>query len=191
MAPRNTGASEVPGESTMRNMSTCALRLALLLPARAPLTARDIGGERRLELAVPIETGDEALPLGNGLTGGLLWGSGDTIRPSLDRGDLWDERLPSLHEEGNWNWNTIRRLVAQGDQAEISRFLDAPCNELAPTKLSGGPLEITLDPSHRARSFHLDLEQATAPVELGNGRPQCFLDARRPVALVDGRHHQP
>ena len=31
---------------------------------------------------------DEAVPLGNGLMGGLLWGGGSTLRLSLDRGDL-------------------------------------------------------------------------------------------------------
>ena len=40
-----------------------------------------------LELAAPIATWDEGVPLGNGLTGGLLWGGGNTINLSLDRGD--------------------------------------------------------------------------------------------------------
>ena len=29
------------------------------------------------------------------LLGGLLWGEGQTIRLSLDRGDLWDLRTPA------------------------------------------------------------------------------------------------
>ena len=45
-----------------------------------------------LVLQAPIKTWDEAIPLGNGLMGGLLWGENNTIRLSLDRGDLWDER---------------------------------------------------------------------------------------------------
>ena len=45
-----------------------------------------------LTLTAPISTWDEAIPLGNGLTGGLLWGENNTIKLSLDRGDLWDER---------------------------------------------------------------------------------------------------
>jgi hypothetical protein len=48
-----------------------------------------------LELAAPIDRWDEAIPLGNGLTGGLLWGGGNSIRLSLDRGDLWDLRTPA------------------------------------------------------------------------------------------------
>ena len=47
-----------------------------------------------LRLAAPIATWDEAIPLGNGLLGGLLWGGGadHRINLSLDRGDLWDLR---------------------------------------------------------------------------------------------------
>ena len=46
----------------------------------------------RLTLEAPIEKWDEAIPLGNGLLGGLLWGKGNELRLSLDRGDLWDPR---------------------------------------------------------------------------------------------------
>ena len=59
-----------------------------------------------LHLEAPIETWDEAIPLGNGLLGGLLWGSANTIHLSLDRGDLWDERLPEVFHEDGWNFAT-------------------------------------------------------------------------------------
>ena len=39
-----------------------------------------------LTLTAPISTWDEAIPLGNGLLGGLLWGEGRTLKLSLDRG---------------------------------------------------------------------------------------------------------
>ena len=45
-----------------------------------------------LKLTAPIDTWDEAIPLGNGLMGGLLWGKEQTIRLSLDHGELWDLR---------------------------------------------------------------------------------------------------
>ena len=37
---------------------------------------------------------DEAVPLGNGKTGCLIWGNGDRLRFSLDRTDIWDRRKP-------------------------------------------------------------------------------------------------
>src|SRR6478736_4260944 len=58
--------------------------------------------ENNLILQAPINSWDEAIPLGNGLTGGLLWGGESTIKLSLDRGDLWDERTNGPKE---W-WKT-------------------------------------------------------------------------------------
>ncbi|MHC4200254.1 MAG: hypothetical protein ACYSU0_09705, partial [Planctomycetota bacterium] len=52
----------------------------------------DVFGPHSLTLPAPIVKWDNGIPLGNGLTGGLLWGKGNTLNISLDRGDLWDER---------------------------------------------------------------------------------------------------
>ena len=60
---------------------------------------------------------DEAIPLGNGLLGGLLWGSESTIRLSLDRGDLWDTRVPEEFNRQDFTWKTMQRLVAEKNQA--------------------------------------------------------------------------
>ena len=76
----------------------CTLRYVFAVALSAAALATDgLGVEPyRLQLQAPIETWDEAIPLGNGLTGGLLWGTGNSINLSLDRGDLWDERLPDI-----------------------------------------------------------------------------------------------
>ena len=68
------------------------------------------GEELNLRLAAPITTWDEALPLGNGLLGGLLWGQGQTVRLSLDRGDLWDERPVTEH-----SWRVSVAQVAENN----------------------------------------------------------------------------
>ncbi|MEW6072824.1 MAG: glycoside hydrolase N-terminal domain-containing protein [Planctomycetota bacterium] len=165
-------------------MSAVAAVLLLAGLARSPAAAQAPAPERRLELAAPIESWDEGLPLGNGLTGGLLWGSGGTIRLSLDRGDLWDERRPAVCTQEGWTWAAIRRLVAAGDQAEIRRLFDAPYDEPYPTKLPGGRLEIELAPPRAARTFVLDLATALGSVDLGDGALECFFSAIEPVALV-------
>ena len=81
-----------------------------------------------LKLAAPIDTWDEAIPLGNGLLGGLLWGKDGTIRLSLDRGDLWDLRVQDEFKKADCTWKTIQRLVAEKNQAELVRRFDAPYN---------------------------------------------------------------
>jgi alpha-L-fucosidase 2 len=117
-------------------------------------------------LAAPVNTWDTAIPLGNGLLGGLLWGGGNTVRLSLDRGDLWDLRVQDEFQRADCTWKTIERLVAERNQSELVRRFDQPYNRPWPTKLPGGRIEITLDPSQRIESFTLDLAHAVGRVEL-------------------------
>ena len=67
--------------------------------------------EYQLSLDAPVDLWDEAIPLGNGLTGGLLWGADNEIRLSLDRGDLWDLRTHPAFTTPGFNYETIRRLA--------------------------------------------------------------------------------
>ena len=72
-----------------------------------PPAGRVVDDPMRLELAAPIATWDEAVPLGNGMTGGLLWGEGRVLKLSLDRADLWDLRTPELYLADDWNYATF------------------------------------------------------------------------------------
>jgi len=150
-------------------------------------TAR-VGAQREpfaMHLTAPIKTWDEAVPLGNGLTGGLLWGEGNTINLSLDRGDLWDERLPEIYLKDDWNYATMKRLVGERNQAEMVRRFDAPYNQIAyPTKLPGGRLVLTLDASQQARRFSLDMRRALGSVDLTAGKLETFFSAVEPVAML-------
>lgn len=141
--------------------------IAIAVPQSQPPT------DQNLVLAAPIKTWDEAVPLGNGLTGGLLWGDGNVIRLSLDRGDLWDER-PAI--EPGW-WRT-RTWKAGGDW-------DQPYSGVTPTKLPAGRLEITLDPSQQLESFELNLATAEGRAHFANGTMlEIFFSAASPVALL-------
>ncbi|NQT35869.1 MAG: glycoside hydrolase N-terminal domain-containing protein [Planctomycetes bacterium] len=166
--------------------SICPWLLALLtcLP-----TADSAEGVRRepfaMHLTAPIKTWDEAVPLGNGLTGGLLWGQGNTINLSLDRGDLWDQRLPEDYLKDDWNYATIKALVAAKNQGEMVRRFDAPYNQVPyPTKLPGGRLVLTLDASQQAEHFTLDMKKASGSVKLAAGRFDVFFSAVEPVAMI-------
>jgi len=139
---------------------------------------------KTLHLKAPIRTWDEALPLGNGLLGGLLWGEGTTLRLSLDRGDLWDIRHPKRFSDPDFTWKNLAATVKRGNQKEVIRLFDSQYNNPFPTKLPGGRLEITLTPESALKSFDLDLTRALATVQGAKGPVlEGFFSATRPVAL--------
>lgn len=142
--------------------------------------------DQNLVLEAPITTWDEAVPLGNGLMGGLLWGEAQTVRLSLDRGDLWDER-PAGEREW-WKTRTYAKaaaLIAKQEYDTVNDWWDSPYNGVTPTKLPAGRLEVTLDPTQRITQFELNLATAEGIVRLSGGASlAAFFSARDPVALL-------
>ncbi len=118
-----------------------------------------------LRLAAPIATWDEALPLGNGLLGGLLWGAGNRINLSLDRGDLWDLRPAAPFGQSDYRWADIVRLVGERKEDSLHIRFDEPYDNIVyPTKLPGGRIVFTMATSQTARAFTLSLARAEASV---------------------------
>src|SRR5512144_3005956 len=154
-------------------------------PSRLPSEALD------LRLAAPIATWDEAIPLGNGTMGVLLWGEGGTLRLSLDRGDLWDER-PSRRFTGvkhRFTWKTMQELVAADRMKEFDEIFDSNYDyEGPPTKLPAGRLELDLAGGARVDSFELKLATAEGVARVaGGGSLRAFVsaaDVKEPVAMV-------
>jgi len=137
-----------------------------------------------LNLSAPIDRWDEAVPLGNGLMGGLLWGGGQTVRLSLDRGDLWDLRTPDTLLRKDWTYATIRKLVGLKDQAQLVKLFDDPYGVAYPTKIPAGRLELTLDKSQTVESFSLDLLNAVGRAKATGGLVEVFFSADQPVAMI-------
>jgi alpha-L-fucosidase 2 len=159
--------------------------LPLFAHAAAPEAALN------LKLAAPIKTWDEAIPLGNGTMGVLLWGEGSTLRLSLDRGDLWDER-PSkarLAVQDRFNWPALQRMVASNDMGEFNKVCDSNYDYNGPpTKLPAGRIEIDLEESLTLGSFELNLATAQGLANFqGGAQLRAFVnaaDVKNPVALI-------
>lgn len=138
-----------------------------------------------LVLQAPINRWDEAVPLGNGLTGALLWGAGRQLRLSLDRGDLWDLRPAPGAQDPQANWATMKLLVAEKDLPRLHQLFDAIYSESShPTKIPGGRLELDLGAGGDAQEFRLDLRRALGRVRLCRGTVEAFCHADQPVGLI-------
>lgn len=136
----------------------------------------------RLDLKAPIEKWDEAIPLGNGLTGGLLWGGGNEIRLSLDRGDLWDLRTHPGFTAPGFTYEIVRKMALAGLADSLNKQYSR-ANDY-PTKLPGCRLVITLPGNQKAKSFHLDMLKGIGRVDFGDRSVECFFSAEKPVALM-------
>jgi len=148
------------------------------LPAQSP------DPRSGLHLTAPIARWDEAIPIGNGTLGGLLWGSDSTLILSLDRGDLWDERTPAIFSDADWNWPAMQRLIRTGNMARFHELFDEPYDRLPyPTKLPAGRIEITW-PGHAVERFELDLKTAEARAVAGKEVVRVWALADRTVIVV-------
>jgi alpha-L-fucosidase 2 len=169
------------------------LPLAPVCPSQSVTNQSSEDGDPfQLHLSAPIGTWDDAVPLGNGLTGGLLWGEGATIRLSLDRADLWDLRTPQIYLEDDWNYATVQRLVQARNQRELVRRFDAPFEEIPyPTKLPGARLEMTLADGRQLREFALDMRRAVGRASFDGGDVEVFFSAVERVAMLRVRGTTP
>jgi alpha-L-fucosidase 2 len=171
----------------MRHMTRVFVANLLFLSSHwGVATAAEPAAELNLVLQAPITTWDEAIPLGNGLMGGLLWGGQQTLRLSLDRGDLWDER-PAGEKEW-WKTRTFAKaaeLIAKKEFATVNDWWDSPYNGVTPTKLPAGRLELQVDPTQSIERFELNLANAEGRAQLTEGRCiTALFSAVQPIALV-------
>ena len=78
-----------------------------------PLAVR--GGNSDLQFNALARSWDEAIPLGNGVVGALVWQRDSVLRFSLDRTDLWDLRpMDSIAGDNNrfaWVVEQVRNII--------------------------------------------------------------------------------
>lgn len=140
---------------------------------------------------------DEGMPLGNGLLGALVWGEGNVVRISLDRGDLWDTRMPETLKRPEWTWAEMVRLKKAGEAVNGGAFhqqhqelFDVPYDTVAyPTKLPGGRVELRFADDVKVESFALMHAHGMAAVKHSRGTLVVWIErgaGGRGVVLVDG-----
>ncbi|MGJ1226355.1 glycosyl hydrolase family 95 catalytic domain-containing protein [Sphingobacterium siyangense] len=128
---------------------------------------------------------DEAIPLGNGQLGALIWKKDNTIRFSLDRADLWDERKAFAIENHNFNW--VQQQIKNNSYGIVQEWGDAPYDRSPyPTKLPAASLFFDLAKFGPVVSNVLDLEQATNILKFKDGRIlRTFIHAYKPFGYFE------
>jgi alpha-L-fucosidase 2 len=159
------------------------------------LTARSWGQprpEHGLRYDEPATVWDEAMPLGNGLLGALVWGDGKPLRISLDRTDLWDLRpVPEFHTK-EYSYKMMRQWVREGRIDDLHRLYDKPYGNAGPTKIPAGRIELTFGSNPAFQNATLDLAQATATaVFKDGGRVRVFVHATEPFGMIQAETDRP
>jgi len=142
--------------------------------------------KHKLVFETPPMVWDEALPLGNGLLGALVWGDGKPLKISLDRTDLWDLRpVPEFHSE-EYSYGLMRQWVKEGRIEDLHRVYDEPYRRAGPTKIPAGRIEIGLGESIAFEKSVLSIEDGRATVGFTGG-PQAvvWIHASRPVGIIE------
>ena len=142
---------------------------------------KPVPGEHDLVFDQLATTWDEAIPLGNGMLGALVWQNNDRLRISLDRADLWDLRpMKNMDlEELTYDW--VYRQWKNDTYDVVQDKLDIPYNERpAPTKIPAGAIEFNTGDLGDVEYARLYVDEAVCEVKWENGTIlQVFMDANK------------
>lgn len=148
--------------------------------------------EHGLHFTTPATVWDEALPLGNGIMGALVWGDGKPVKISLDRSDLWDLRLVPEFYSDEYKFRLMRQWHQEGRTADLIRLYEAPYRRPAPTRIPAGRIELTLGGNGVFLHSSLSLKDATATMRLNDGTTARFMiHALEPVGMASVRSSDP
>ncbi|WP_316792176.1 glycosyl hydrolase family 95 catalytic domain-containing protein [Pedobacter frigoris] len=153
--------------------------LILLIASIGRVTAQ-VSAEYNLSFPSLASKWDEAMPLGNGMLGALVWQKKGNLRLSLDRADLWDERnaLPDLTQ---FNFKWVEQQKLQKNYGIVQRTLDQPYDrETYPTKLPAGAMEFNIASFGKVTSNVLDIKTAINTVKFEDGTLfKCYIHAKQ------------
>ncbi|WP_128543004.1 glycosyl hydrolase family 95 catalytic domain-containing protein [Larkinella soli] len=126
---------------------------------------------------------DEALPLGNGTLGALIWQKDGRLRVSLDRADLWDLRPMKGLDRPEFSFRWVQQQVRKKEYKVVQDYFDAPYDrEPGPTKIPGAALEFDMAAFGPVESARVSVQEAVGEVRWRNGVVlRSFVHATRPV----------
>lgn len=128
---------------------------------------------------------DEAIPLGNGQLGALIWKKDNTIRLSLDRADLWDERKAFEIEKHDFKW--VQQQLQNNSYQEAQQWGDSPYDRSPyPTKLPAAAMIFDVAKFGNVVSNVLDLQSAVHTLKFDDGKTLItYVHATRPMGYFE------
>ncbi len=124
--------------------------------------------EHNLQFDSLAKRWDEAMPLGNGWLGALIWQKGDKLRISLDRVDLWDDRPMPEIDKLKFSWVAEKVKLNQYDS--VQKIGDEPYEKYAaPTKIPGAAIEFDIKKLGKVISNLLDIKTGLSIIKFKNG----------------------
>ena len=136
-----------------------------------------------------IKSWDEALPLGNGKLGCLIYGDGP-LKMTVDRVDLWDTRPHPHTLEDGFCYKNLVKLSKSGkeeDWKERERLFEVISSQHAyPSKITAGRLELDFGINTENIQSYLDIFSAVAWIDIENGKAkaECFMSATQFVGVA-------
>ncbi len=138
---------------------------------------------KTLEFKKTIKSWDEAIPLGNGDLGCLIWNRARRLRFSIDKAGIWDCSNPPK-EQADFNYKNLMSLVREGRQKEIADKYDDCYHKPTPTKLPAGKIILDLG-VYSSVSSKLDFGSALATLQAGKVKVRSFVRATGDYGLIE------
>lgn len=122
---------------------------------------------------------DEAIPLGNGMLGALVWQKDRNLRFSLDRADLWDLRPMDNLCRPEFSYRWVQEQLNKDNYKAVQDLFDVPYDQMpAPSKIPGAALEFDISRLGKIKNVKLDIVSALCLVEWENKtRLETFVQA--------------
>ena len=166
-----------------RNFWGVCLLMVLLLQACQGTDTELRVGHSDLHFTALARSWDEAIPLGNGTVGVLVWQRDSSLRFSLDHTDLWDLRPTDSFADSRFRFAWVKEQIRKKDYFPVQKKLDWPYDrEPAPSKIPGAAMEFSLAQLGTPSQVHLSLQDAVCQLDWLSGlRLQTFVHATEPV----------
>ena len=159
---------------------------------------RNKAGKYNLKFDKTINLWDEAIPLGNGKCGCLIYEQ-NPLRFAIDRIDLWDSREADSAKRKDFTYQTLIDMITKKEEgywAKKKAFFESELRlKPYPTKLTCARLEFDFDSKVKNVISFLDIEKAVSDIDvlLENNekvKVQSFMSATKFIGIVkiDGNY---